>query len=65
MTSSATFKCKISGHTVTFTAPVDIQSMKGHYGYEEVVTQQETPKEVLTPKKTINSKKSVDTPAEE
>ena len=57
---AATFKCLASGQTVTFIHQVDIDSMKGHSGYEEVKEQeqqQETPaKEVLTTKKA--SKKS-------
>ena len=55
---AVTFKCLTSGQTVTFIHQVDIDSMKGHSGYEEV-KEQETPKEVLT-KKTA-SKKAVDT----
>lgn len=65
---AVTFKCLTSGQTVTFVHQVDIDSMKGHSGYEEVKQGEETPKEVLTSastKKTTNSKKSVDTPAEE
>lgn len=61
---AVTFKCLTSGQTVTFIHQVDIDSMKGHSGYEEVKEQQEeTPKEVLSTKKT--SKKTVDTSAEE
>ena len=33
---SATFKCLISGQTVTFIHQVDIDSMKGHPDYERV-----------------------------
>ena len=29
----ATFRCLQSGNTVTFTQPVDIDSMRGHSGY--------------------------------
>jgi hypothetical protein len=29
----ATFRCLQSGTTVTFTQPVDIDSMRGHQGY--------------------------------
>ena len=54
---AATFKCLASGQTVTFVHQVDIDSMKGHSGYEEVKDREETPKEVLTPKKT--AKKSI------
>ena len=64
---AVTFKCLASGQTVTFVHQVDIDSMKGHSGYEEVKEeQQEAPKEVLTTKKT--SKKAVAaeaTPSEE
>ena len=62
---AVTFKCLASGQTVTFVHQVDIDSMKGHSGYEEVKQeqQQEAPKEVLTSKKAV--KKSVDTPSEE
>ena len=57
---ATTFKCLTSGQTVTFEAQVDIDSMKGHEGYEEVTEVQEP---VVT-KKTA-SKKVVDTAAEE
>ena len=57
---AVTFKCLTSGQTVTFEAQVDIDSMKGHEGYE-VVTEQE--QEPVVTKKT--AKKSVDTTAEE
>ena len=62
---AATFKCLASGQTVTFIHQVDIDSMKGHSGYEEVKEQgQETPtKEVLTPKKTAK-KVTTETEAE-
>ena len=33
---SATYKCKISGQTVTFTQEVDIDSMEDHPDYELV-----------------------------
>lgn len=29
----ATFRCLQSGNTITFTQPVDIDSMRGHQGY--------------------------------
>jgi len=32
----ATFKCLVSGNTVTFIHQVDIDSMKGHPDYERV-----------------------------
>lgn len=57
---AVTFKCLTSGQTVTFEAQVDIDSMKGHAGYEEVVTEQEP----VVVKKTA-AKKVVDTAAEE
>jgi hypothetical protein len=62
---AVTFKCLASGQTVTFESQVDIDSMKGHSGYEEVKEQQEATKEVLTstPKKTAK-KSTVDTEAE-
>jgi len=63
---AVTFKCLASGQTVTFVHQVDIDSMKGHDGYEEVKQeqQQEAPaKEVLTSKKA--TKKTVDTPSTE
>ena len=59
---AVTFKCLASGQTVTFVHQVDIDSMKGHSGYEEVKEQQEAPKEVLTSKK---SKKTTEPSSEE
>ena len=53
---AVTFKCLTSGQTVTFEAQVDIDSMKGHGGYEEVVTEEQEP---VVVKKT--AKKAVDT----
>ena len=41
---SATFKCKVTGNTVTFKDAVDIDSMRKHPEYEEVVAQEEQPK---------------------
>ena len=32
----ATFRCKATGNTVTFTLQHDIDSMIGHDGYEEI-----------------------------
>ena len=53
---SATFRCLRSGHTVTFTEQVDIDSMKFHPDYELVTTpapvEQEVKKTVGRPKKT-------------
>jgi hypothetical protein len=52
---SATFKCLISGNTVTFVHQVDIDSMKGHPDYvrviEEVSAPTETPVAVVAPPK--------------
>jgi len=58
---AVTFKCLASGQTVTFEAQVDIDSMKGHDGYEVVTEEVQEP--VVT-KKTV-SKKTVDTATEE
>jgi len=58
---AVTFKCLTSGQTVTFEAQVDIDSMKGHEGYEEVVVAEEP---VVATKKTA-AKKTVDTATEE
>jgi len=62
---ATTFKCLASGQTVTFIHQVDIDSMKGHSGYEEVKEEQEqeAPKEVLTTKKT-SKKSTAETEAE-
>jgi hypothetical protein len=52
----ATFKCLLSGNTVTFEHQVDIDSMKGHPDYEPVIEDtpvtEETPKKPGRPKKT-------------
>lgn len=52
----ATYRCLVSGNTVTFTLPHDIESMKGHNGYVlvdengELVPVQEASKELpMTP----------------
>jgi hypothetical protein len=63
---AVTFKCLASGQTVTFVHQVDIDSMKGHSGYEEVQEQPQT--EVAAPtKKTANKKTAAAeaTPSEE
>lgn len=58
---SATFRCLISGQTVTFEHQVDIDSMKNHPDYErvedtpEVVVTEETPKKPGRPKKVENT----------
>lgn len=65
---AVTFKCLASGQTVTFVHQVDIDSMKGHSGYEEVKEQeqQEAPaKEVLTSKKAIKKAATETTSTEE
>ena len=40
---SATFRCLISGQTVTFIHQVDIDSMKNHPDYERVEDKQVAP----------------------
>lgn len=51
----ATFRCLQSGNTVTFTQPVDIDSMRGHSGYvrlDEIEVQPEPkPLPMLAPVK--------------
>lgn len=54
--TSATFRCLRSGHTVTFTSQVDIDSMKFHPDYEPVV-EQATPVVTEEPKKPGRPKK--------
>ena len=53
---TATFRCLLSGQTVTFTHQVDIDSMQGHPDYEPVVEDtavtEEAPKKPGRPKKT-------------
>ena len=61
---ATTFRCIASGQTVTFIHQVDIDSMKGHSGYEEVKEQgQETTKEVLTAPKKTAKKSTAETEA--
>ena len=58
---SATFLCLRSGHTVTFTTQVDIDSMKFHPDYVAVVTAPVAP--VVTeeaPKKTVGRPKKTE-----
>ena len=55
-TMLATFKCLLSGNTVTFEHQVDIDSMKGNTDYERVVEDApevtaEAPKKVGRPRK--------------
>lgn len=59
---SVTFKCLLSGNTVTFEHQVDIDSMKGHPDYEVVAD--EAPVETEEVKKTVGRPKKVtaDTP---
>jgi hypothetical protein len=38
----ATFRCKRSGNTVSFTNPDDIKQMRVHEGYEEIPDEKET-----------------------
>ena len=52
---SATFRCLLSGQTVTFEAQADIDSMKGHDGYVRV--EEEVVEPVVATKKT--AKKAV------
>ena len=51
----ATFRCKATGNTVTFTLQHDIDAMEGHDGYEEVfedeVEEEETEEVVEAPVK--------------
>jgi len=55
----ATFRCLASGNLVTFTAQVDIDSMKGHDGYVQQDTNQEANQEdEASPSKEVLSKKS-------
>jgi len=58
---SATFKCLLSGNTVTFEHQVDIDSMKGHPDYELVVDEPIIVEEV---KKTVGRPKKTETEAE-
>ena len=56
---SATFKCLLSGNTVTFEHQVDIDSMKNHPDYERVVDEpivvEEVKKTAGRPKKVENT----------
>jgi hypothetical protein len=58
---SATFKCLLSGNTVTFEHQVDIDSMKNHPDYELVVDEPVVVEEV---KKTVGRPKKTETEAE-
>ena len=59
---TATFRCLLSGNTVTFEHQVDIDSMKNHPDYEPVVVEEvapmvaeEAPKKVGRPPKKIEA----------
>ena len=41
----ATFRCKATGNTVTFTLQHDIDAMEGHDAYEEVLEDEEEQEE--------------------
>ena len=41
----ATFRCKATGNTVTFTLQHDIDAMEGHDAYEEVFEDEEEQEE--------------------
>lgn len=58
---TATYKCKLSGNTVTFTAEVDIDSMEDHPDYDlvEYLEDGEVPAPVVT-KKAGRPKKEVE-----
>jgi hypothetical protein len=57
----ATFKCLVSGNTVTFEHQVDIDSMKGHPDYERV----EDAPEVTPEAKKLGRPKKAETTLEE
>lgn len=59
---TATFRCLLSGQTVTFIHQVDIDSMKGHPDYERVEEEVEVVQE--EPKKALGRPKKVDAPLE-
>ena len=59
---STTFRCLISGQTVTFVNQVDIDSMKNHPDYEPVVEEAEQAPVAEEPKKPGRPKK-VEAPA--
>lgn len=49
-----TFRCKQSGNTVSFEHQHDIDSMKGHDGYERVEEVEEPVKKTGRPRKTTD-----------
>jgi len=55
LNTGVTFKCMLSGQTVTFIHQVDIDSMKGHPDYERV---EDTPVAEEAAKKAGRPKKS-------
>lgn len=59
---TATFRCLLSGQTVTFIHQVDIDSMKGHPDYERV--EEDVVMVVEEPKKALGRPKKVDTSLE-
>ena len=61
---SATFRCLLSGQTVTFIHQVDIDSMKGHPDYERVV-EEDTPVVTEEPKKPGRPKKVAEAATQE
>ena len=60
---TATFRCLLSGQTVTFVHQVDIDSMKNHPDYEPVV--EEAPVVEETPAKKAGRPKKVETTSSE
>lgn len=43
-----TFRCKRSGNLVSFTAPEDIEGLRKHEGYEEVIEQKKEEDPIAT-----------------
>ena len=60
---SATFKCLISGNTVTFVHQVDIDSMKGHPDYVRV-EDKVVPEEEEAPKKPVGRPRKIEAEVE-
>jgi hypothetical protein len=61
---STTFKCLLSGNTVTFEHQVDIDSMKGHPDYEVVVDEAPVVETEEATKKTVGRPKQVENTSE-
>jgi hypothetical protein len=59
---TATFRCLISGQTVTFEHQVDIDSMKGHPDYEPVVMEEATEEPAKKPVGRPSKKTETTTP---